>query len=106
MLEDCVEKTKEFQLLRVTKSLQMLIKDGEDFSGTSEAVGMENRLEYNWQIFRKKKEEKQLVMGRHQQQTAQRKQQKRLFVAEVREMQATGEGQSKMHEAHLADSES
>ena len=101
--EDWVEKTKEFQLLRVTKSLQMLIKDGEDASGTSEAVGMENRLEYNRQIFRKKKEEKQLALDRHQQQIAQRKQQNQLFAAEVREMQATGEDQSKMHEAHISD---
>ena len=97
---------REFQLLRVTKSLQMLIKDGEEASGTSEAVGMENRLEYNRQIFRKKKEEKQLTVDRHHQQIAQRKQQNQLFAAEVREMQATGEDQSKMHEAHLADSES
>lgn len=84
----------------------MLIKDGENASGTSEAVIKENRLGDNRQIFHKNKEEKQLARGRHHQQIAQREQQKRLFAAEVRELQATGEDQRKMHEALLADSES
>ena len=45
--EDWAEKTKEFQLLRVTKGLQTFLKSGEDTSNSSEQAALESRLDHN-----------------------------------------------------------
>jgi UDP-N-acetylmuramoylalanine-D-glutamate ligase len=41
--EDLVEAIKQFQLLRVTKQLQTVIKNGEDISTANEVAALENR---------------------------------------------------------------
>jgi hypothetical protein len=41
--EDLVEAIKQFQLLRVTKQLQTVIKNGEDISTANEVATLENR---------------------------------------------------------------
>ena len=56
-----MEKTKEFQLLRVTKSLQTFLKSGEDTANASEIAALEARLEHN-----KKLQEKNLFEARVQ----------------------------------------
>lgn len=43
--EDLTEQIKQFQLLRVTKQLQTVIKNGEDISSANEVAALENRYD-------------------------------------------------------------
>ena len=51
--EDLIEKTKELQLLRVTKNLQSILKHGEETSSQSEVTALEARLEHNKMLHEK-----------------------------------------------------
>ena len=64
--EDWAEKTKEFQLLRVTKSLQAFLKSGEDTSNSSEHAALESRLDHNRALGAKSINEKQKGLNKIQ----------------------------------------
>ncbi|KAK3269569.1 hypothetical protein CYMTET_21995 [Cymbomonas tetramitiformis] len=63
--DDLIEKTKEFQLLRVTKNLQEFLKNGEDTANAAEVVALEARLEHNRRLQEKNIEERRLQMRKH-----------------------------------------
>jgi hypothetical protein len=50
--EDLVEKTKYFQLLRVTKQLQELIKGGEEDLHATEIITLERRAEHSERVYK------------------------------------------------------
>ena len=64
--EDWSEKTKEFQLLRVTKGLQTFLKSGEDTSNSSEQSALESRLDHNKTLSNKSIKEKQKSLAKVQ----------------------------------------
>ena len=64
--EDWAEKTKEFQLLRVTKGLQSFLKSGEDTSNSSEQSALESRLDHNKALSAKSIKEKQKSLNKIQ----------------------------------------
>ncbi|QDZ19022.1 hypothetical protein A3770_02p15400 [Chloropicon primus] len=64
--EDWAEKTKEFQLLRVTKGLQSFLKSGEDTSNSSEQAALESRLDHNKALSNKTIKEKQKSLNKIQ----------------------------------------
>lgn len=47
------QKTKELQLLRVTKNLQSILKHGEETSSQSEVTALEARLDHNKMLHEK-----------------------------------------------------
>jgi hypothetical protein len=64
--EDWAQKTKEFQLLRVTKGLQSFLKSGEDTSNSSEHSALESRLDHNKALSAKSVKEKQKALHKIQ----------------------------------------
>ena len=64
--EDWAEKTKEFQLLRVTKGLQTFLKSGEDTSNSSEQAALESRLDHNKALSGKSIKEKSKSLNKIQ----------------------------------------
>ena len=101
--EDWIEKTKEFQLLRVTKSLQMLIKNGEDTANNAEVLGLEHRLDHNRRLHVKKVDEKHLFLRKTQAQISQKKLQNSQFADEVMDIKGRIVEQDRLQETQFAE---
>lgn len=61
--EDLIEKTKYFQLLRVTKQLQELIKGGDEDQHAAELIRLEKRMSHGLKAHESKIEEKKKLFG-------------------------------------------
>ena len=101
--EDWIEKTKEFQLLRVTKSLQKLIKNGEDTANNAEVLGLEHRLDHNRRLHVKKVDEKHLFLRKTQAQISQKKLQNSQFADEVMDIKGRIVEQDRLQETQFAE---
>ena len=61
---DAVERLREFQLMRVTRQLQELVKGGEATTSAPELAVLESRLEHNRRLHEKKVGEKRRLLQR------------------------------------------
>ena len=61
---DAVERLREFQLMRVTRQLQELVKGGEATTSAPELAVLESRLEHNRRLHDKKVGEKRRLLQR------------------------------------------
>ncbi|GAQ83920.1 WD repeat-containing protein [Klebsormidium nitens] len=91
--EDLTEQIKQFQLLRVTKQLQTVIKNGEDISSANEVAALENRLAHDQKLHEKKLQERAALLRKLEKQSADITAQ----TAEVKKRLATLQEQAEAH---------
>ena len=101
--DDIIEKTKEFQLLRVTKSLQQFIKHGEEITGQSESAGLEATLEHNRVLHEKHLHEKRTALRRLKRQLVERNEQNEAIRVQVAQLAAKVEEQRRIQEGQNAN---
>ena len=87
--EDLIEKTKELQLLRVTKNLQSILKHGEETSSQSEVTALEARLDHNKMLHEKHLIEKRKQIQKMRSSVEEKRLHNDYLLKQIRELEQT-----------------
>eukprot|EP00736_Rhodelphis_marinus_P005384 Rmarinus@m.3524 len=106
MLEDdLVEKTKDFQLLRVTRSLQELIKSGVDISGgkqSTEVSTLEKRVEHSKRLHLTKIQDKKRHLQRLERQIEEREAENSTLETHIRALSDAVRERARIYDMHAS----
>jgi len=103
--EDLVAKTKELQLLRVTKGLQVFLKSGEDQQNANEIHSLEQRLEHNRKLQEKRLEETRLTLRKLTRELREKEAQNSEIRFQVDQMDQAIQDQARIREARQKELE-
>ncbi|KAJ3299843.1 Cilia- and flagella-associated protein 43 [Borealophlyctis nickersoniae] len=90
--EDLVIRTRDIQLLRVTKQMQEFIRSGDEHKQSHEIAALEKRAEYSQRTHYHKLEEKQRIIGKVEHKLKEKVRENRRLDSKLRELElAVGE---------------
>ncbi|KAJ3210579.1 Cilia- and flagella-associated protein 43 [Entophlyctis luteolus] len=120
--EDLIIRTRDIQLLRVTKQMQEYIRSGDDKKQLNEVIALEKRAEHNskarkyiilkLELTRKMKShvhklnERQSIIEKYKRQIAEKKRENEKLEAKLKDLEVSVRARKKIHDASGAKSES
>ncbi|KAJ3135363.1 Cilia- and flagella-associated protein 43 [Physocladia obscura] len=99
--EDLVIRTRDIQLLRVTKNMQEYIRGGDERKQSNEIIALEKRAEHNSKSHLHKLEERNTQNEKYLKKIAEKKRENDVLEARLRELEISVKERKKIHEVSV-----
>ncbi|KAJ3329183.1 Cilia- and flagella-associated protein 43 [Blyttiomyces sp. JEL0837] len=99
--EDLVIRTRDIQLLRVTKQMQEYIRSGDEKKQSSEISALEKRADYSQRAHLHKVEEKTRVIHKYQKKVAEKERENKVLELQLRELESAVRERRRIYDVRL-----
>ncbi|KAI9330069.1 hypothetical protein BDR26DRAFT_825041 [Obelidium mucronatum] len=99
--EDLVIRTRDIQLLRVTKQMQEYIRGGDERKQTNEIVALEKRAEHNSKAHVHKLDDRSVLVEKYQKKITEKRKENEKLEARLKDLEVSVKERRKIHDVQV-----
>ncbi|KAJ3006752.1 UNVERIFIED_CONTAM: Cilia- and flagella-associated protein 43 [Siphonaria sp. JEL0065] len=99
--EDLVIRTRDIQLLRVTKQMQEYIRGGDERKQTNEIVALEKRAEHNSKAHVHKLDDRSVLVEKYQKKIVEKKKENEKLESRLKDLEVSVKERRKIHDVQV-----